>query len=178
MFSWSTGEKWKSSLLIIFLLIRFILGCYSNFLIAISSGFSFALIPSERIAFSNKLINEFATLASSEIISRFSTKDIFGKDVTLSDKKGSTVYQNSLLSVTFVKSSIFFFSIWVFFYEHSRITGLQGKGEGISLTPHYHFHPLHRHLDISQAITAESSPLHIASNRTRTGNLWFPSASR
>ena len=31
---------------------------------------------------------------------------------------------------------IFFFSIWVFFHEHSRITGLQGKGEGISLTPH------------------------------------------
>ena len=25
-----------------------------------------------------------------------------------------------------------FFSIWVFFHEHSRITGLQGKGEGIS----------------------------------------------
>ena len=33
-------------------------------------------------------------------------------------------------------------------------------------------------LNINQAITAESSPLHIASNRTRTGNLWFPSASR
>ena len=72
----------------------------------------------------------------------------------------------------------FFFSIWVFFHEHSRITGLQGKGEGISLTPHYHFHPLHRQLNISRAITAESSPLHIASSRTRTGNLWFPSASR
>ena len=42
-----------------------------------------------------------------------------------------------------------FFSIWVFFHEHSRITGLQEKGEGISLTPHYHFHPLHRQLDIS-----------------------------
>ena len=54
------------------------------------------------------------------------------------------------------------FFIWVFFREHSRITGLQGKGEGISLTPHCHFHPLHRHLDISRAITAESSPLHIA----------------
>ena len=27
-----------------------------------------------------------------------------------------------------------------------------------------------------QQITAESSPLHIASSRTRTGNLWFPSA--
>ena len=57
-----------------------------------------------------------------------------------------------------------FFSIWVFAHDHSRITGLQGKGEGISLTPHYHFHPLHRHFDISRAITAESSPLHIASS--------------
>ena len=72
----------------------------------------------------------------------------------------------------------FFFSIWVFFHEHSRFTGQQGKGDGIYLTPLYHFHPLHRHLDISRAITAESSPLHIAGSRTRTGNLWFPSASR
>ena len=72
----------------------------------------------------------------------------------------------------------FFFSIWVFFHEHSRFTGQQGKGEGIYLTPLYHFHPLHRDLDISRAMTAESSPLHIAGSRTRTGNLWFPSASR
>ena len=69
-------------------------------------------------------------------------------------------------------------SIWVFFHEHSRFTGQQGKEEGIYLSPLYHFHPLHRHLDISQAITAESSPLHIGGSRTRTGNLWFPSASR
>ena len=55
----------------------------------------------------------------------------------------------------------FFFPFWVFFHKHSQIMGLQGKGEGISLTPHYHFHPLHTHLDISRAITAESSPLHI-----------------
>ena len=68
---------------------------------------------------------------------------------------------------------LFFLFIWVFFHEYSQITGLQGKGETISLTPHYHFQPLHRHLDISQAITVESSPLHIASSRTRTGNLWF-----
>ena len=72
----------------------------------------------------------------------------------------------------------YFFSIWVFFHDHSRITGLQRKGESISLTPHYNFHPLHRHLDISRAITAESLPLHIASSRARAGNLWFPSASR
>ena len=63
-------------------------------------------------------------------------------------------------------------------HEHSRITGPQGKEEGISLTSHYHLHPLHRHLDISRMITAESSPLHIDSSRTRTGNLWFLSAIR
>ena len=54
---------------------------------------------------------------------------------------------------------LFFFSVWDFFHKHSRLTGLQGKGENISLTPRYHFHPLRRHLDISRAITAESSPL-------------------
>ena len=52
-----------------------------------------------------------------------------------------------------------FFSIWVFFHEHSRITGLQDKGKGISLTPHNHFQPLHRHVDISRMVAAESSPM-------------------
>ena len=65
-----------------------------------------------------------------------------------------------------------FFYVWAFFHEHSQVTGLQGKGEGIPLTSHYHFHPLYRHLDISRAITAESSPLHIANTRTQTG--WVP----
>ena len=69
-----------------------------------------------------------------------------------------------------------FFSIGVFFHNHSRITGLQVKGEGISLTRHYHFHPLQRYLDISRAITGESTTQHIASSLTGTEN-WFPSAS-
>ena len=43
-----------------------------------------------------------------------------------------------------------FFSMWDFFNEHSPITGLQGKEESISLTPLYHFHLLHRHLDIGR----------------------------
>ena len=83
----------------------------------------------------------------------------------------------SVVVMQLIYNIYIYFSIWVFYHDHSQITGLQGKGEGISLTPHYHFHPLHRYLDISRAITAESSPLHIASSRTRTGNLWFPSAS-
>ena len=36
------------------------------------------------------------------------------------------------------------------------------EGEAISLTPFYQFHPLRRHLDITQLITAENSPLHMA----------------
>ena len=35
-----------------------------------------------------------------------------------------------------------------------------------------------RFTDISRAITAESSLLHVASSLSRTANLWFPSASR
>ena len=60
-----------------------------------------------------------------------------------------------------------FLSIWVFFQVHSHSTRQQGKRETIYITPLYHFHPLHRHLDISRAVTAESSPLHIAGSRTR-----------
>ena len=66
-----------------------------------------------------------------------------------------------------------FFSVWVFFHNHWQITELQGKGEGISLSPHYHFHPLHSRLDISRTITAESPPLYIRSSLTRTENLKF-----
>ena len=74
---------------------------------------------------------------------------------------------------------VFFrFFIWIICHDHSRVTGLQGKEEGVSLTPHYKFHPLHKYLDISWAITTGSSPLHIGSSWTWTKNLWFPSASR
>ena len=64
--------------------------------------------------------------------------------------------------------NVLLFSIWVYFHEHSQVTGLQGKGKGISLSLYYHVHLFHRHLDISWAITADISPLHIASIRTRT----------
>ena len=38
------------------------------------------------------------------------------------------------------------------------------EGVGISLTPQYYFHPLHRHLDTSLANIAESSPLHLSTD--------------
>ena len=74
----------------------------------------------------------------------------------------------------------FFFLIFLSGFSFTNIHDLRDsrrKGEAIYLTPLYHFHALHRHLDISRAITAKSSPQRIASSRTRTGNLWFPSAS-
>ena len=70
------------------------------------------------------------------------------------------------------------FSIWVFLQEHSRVTGQLEKEDAIFSIPPYIFLPTHRQLDISRAITAENSPLHIASSQTPAGNLWFPRASR
>ena len=82
----------------------------------------------------------------------------------------------SKMKVSFTESYYFFLK--VFFREHSRFTGQQEKGVVIPLIPLYHFHLLHGHLEISRAITAESSPLHINSNLIRSGNFWLPSASR
>ena len=84
----------------------------------------------------------------------------------------------SLLHFWMLLEYNFFFLSGFFFHNHSQITGLQMKGDGISLTPHYDFNPLRRHLDFSRTITTVSSPLHIGSSWTQTGNLWFASASR
>ena len=68
-------------------------------------------------------------------------------------------------------------SIWVFFHEHSRITGEQGESEAISFNLLCQYHLLHRHLDISWAVIAEGSPLYRAISWNRTGNPWFTNAS-
>ena len=74
---------------------------------------------------------------------------------------------------------VFFFFFYLGFLSRTfTIHGTAGEGGGYLLTPLYHFQPLHRHLDISRATNAGNSPLHIAGSRTRTGNLWFSSASR
>ena len=65
-----------------------------------------------------------------------------------------------------------------FLSQTFTINRAAGKGGSIYLTPLYHYHPLHRHIDISQMITAERSPLHIASSGLEPWNLWLLSASR
>ena len=52
--------------------------------------------------------------------------------------KGEFIFSDPYLDI--------FLSVLVFFHKHSRMTGMQGKGKGIQLSPHYHFHPLLRHL--------------------------------
>ena len=74
-------------------------------------------------------------------------------------KNLSFLYKNSFLELLTGKEFLFFF--YLFF--------LSRPFTNHRITPHYHFHPLHRHLDISRAIAAKNSPLHIGSK--------FPSAS-
>ena len=78
-------------------------------------------------------------------------------------------FTNQSINIIF----FFNFSIWVFPHKHSRLPGQQVKGEAISLTSLYHLHSIHRHLDISWVITAESSPRHIVSSQAPTGILCF-----
>ena len=104
--------------------------------------------------------------------------------VSIRNNKDKHKLKNFIFFVTLRLWIINKFSLVFFildsFHKHSRFTGEQKKGEAISLISLYHVHPLHRNLDIIQAITAESSPLHIASSQTWIGILrflWFLSAS-
>ena len=63
-----------------------------------------------------------------------------------------------------------------FLLEDLRLKGQQskkgGRGGGTTFN-----HSLPPDTTLTLAITAESSPPHILSKRTQTGNLWFSSAS-
>ena len=87
----------------------------------------------------------------------------FTVSITLSLKsRAETIHLLNYLK-TYSRTYLYFFFYVSFLSRTFTNHRTAGEGKGISLTPHYHFHPLHRHLDISWAITAESSLLHIAS---------------
>ena len=99
-----------------------------------------------------------------------SAAHIPGSENVVADKSSRTFERSSEWKLRErVFKHIFFFHL-DFLSRTFTIHGTAGEGGmgggGIYLTPLYHFHPLHRHLDISRAITAESSPLHIAGSRT------------
>ena len=101
---------------------------------------------------------------------------IIGTSVMQVSRRASSTFTESLFLHVVKHDLLFLFQFFfylAFFHEYSRFTGQQAKGETIYLHPFYHFHPLHRHLDISWVIAAESSPLRIAGSRNRTWNLWY-----
>ena len=81
--------------------------------------------------------------------------------------KQSTLHLYILLLLT---KALLLFVMFFFFlsaFSFTNIHDLQdsrGTGKALSLTPLYHFHPVHRHLDVSLEITAEISLLHISSS--------------
>ena len=92
------------------------------------------------------------------------TKLFFSTTLSLFPLKLSS----QVIKIVKMRSIFFFFFFFLFGFSFTKIHESQDcRGRaGISLTPYCHFHPLHRHLGISRAIAAESSPLHIASRRT------------
>ena len=82
-------------------------------------------------------------------------------DITRSTDQSSR-YANISECLFFVYGGDFLF-LSGFFSQPPANNRTAGEGEGIPLTPHCHFHPLHRYLGNSWAIAAEGSPLHISS---------------
>ena len=79
------------------------------------------------------------------------------------------IHRNSVLTCC---KAEFTFSLSGFsFHEYSRFMGQQENGMAISLYPFYHFHPLHRRLDINRFIAEESSCPRIAGCRIQIKNL-------
>ena len=78
-------------------------------------------------------------------------------------------HSESLFLDVVKQNSLFFYLD--FLSQIFTIHRTAGKWEAISLYPFCNFHSLHRHLDISQVIAAESSPLCKAGSRTGSGNL-------
>ena len=93
---------------------------------------------------------------------RFSNQ-VFKKMQNEGSKHGSIMSMlKKVFGIYFNVFKVFADTVDNFIKPFFAITVQQEKGEAISLSPLYHFHTLHGQLDTSQAVTAGSSPLHIA----------------
>ena len=82
-------------------------------------------------------------------------------------------YWIKTLCVTVVLSRVFVLTLFLYIYlgflsRTFMIHRTAGEEKGISLTSLYQFQPLHRHLEISWAITAEGSSLDISRSQNRS----------
>ena len=151
------------------------------------SSFSIASLYLKGLSVFGSCMLPFKTLKSSSF---FYKSSLTFDSIEMKISKNLTLGSKKLDIVIFVLDFLgkmlfndqFFLNRFLFLFGFSFTTihdSQHSRGSGaISLTPLYHFHPIHRHLDISREVTADSSRLHIANSRNRTGNLWFPNASR
>ena len=93
---------------------------------------------------------------------------LIGISIMKDSRRSSSTYTESLFLHVVKHNLLLFFSIWHFFHEYTRFTG-----GGYLFIPFLSLPPLHRHLNISWVIAAESSSLSIAGSRNRTWNLWY-----
>ena len=114
-----------------------------------------------------------------EFISHHTKEILYVNTNFMGNKSWNTNHQ--LVSNIDVEKTCFFnvnVSIWVFFLSRKfTIHRTSGEGGGYLFNSSLPLPLLHRNLDISRAVTAESSPLHISS-RTRTRNLRFSRVNR
>ena len=95
-----------------------------------------------------------------KIKSKFTLQD--SKRLYASESNACKFYGNELPALGTVDCFFYLGFISPAFTIHRTV----GEGDATSLTHLYHFHLLHRNLDVSQAITADSSPLRILSMQT------------
>ena len=108
----------------------------------------------------------------------FASFHLWWKENLIKHQKVSRYYENdcSFLALPFqTTANANFFSNWVFLLYDIRDYQDSRERRSLYLIPLYHIHPLHEHLHLSRAITAESSHLNMASGQTLTRNVWFPS---
>ena len=111
-----------------------------------------------------------STLPSQNSLQNLTVKKILCPIVIqLSNTLSTAIQQNK----TFPRSIYQFLNISLFVCFYLGFLSLRftiyrtaGEGGGYFITPFFHFHPLHGHLDIRWTITSESSPLHISSSRS------------
>ena len=70
------------------------------------------------------------------LLSQEELSKVMKEEVIKVKRKECSFDQQDHIKIPKLEVHLFFsFSIWVFFHKHSRITRLQGKGEGISSLP-------------------------------------------
>ena len=166
---WTLNGISEMSLLIIFLINqRFTINLTGNLLLVILVWNLFLRQLEKEI--SNGLLNDSLSIPSSV------SKEEWEALRELLNDWNSVIKQAGKSSCMVV---VVFFLFYLGFLSQSfPIHRTAGEGGGYLFNSFLPLPPVSQILDISWAITAESSPLRIGSSRARTGNLWFPNASR